>query len=68
MRPKYDIVAACISSNMPSILSPEDVIISRCRSSFALSGLISDSVIMLDQLATVEKALIIAFWAKQMKI
>ncbi len=56
---KYDIVVAYISSNMPSIHSPEDVLISRCRSSFALSGLISDSVIMLDKLATVEKALII---------
>ena len=56
---KYDIVVAYISSNMPSIPSPEDVLIPRSRSSFALSGLISDSVIMLDKLATVEKALIV---------
>jgi mRNA interferase MazF len=35
---KYDIVVAYISSNMPSIHSPEDVLISRCGSSFALSG------------------------------
>jgi mRNA interferase MazF len=56
---KYDIVVAYISSNMPSIPSPENVLIPRSRSSFARSGLISDSVIMLDKLATVEKALII---------
>ncbi len=56
---KYDIVVAYISSNMPSIPSPEDVLITGSRSSFALSGLITDSVIMLDKLATVEKALII---------
>ena len=57
---KYDIVVAYISSNMPSIPSPEDVLITRSSSSFALSGLISDSVIMLDKLATVEKALVIS--------
>lgn len=56
---KYDIVVAYISSNVPLIPSPEDVLITRSRSSFALSGLVSDSVIMLDKLATVEKALII---------
>ena len=56
---KYDVVVAYISSNMPSIPSSEEVIISRSRPSFISSGLLSDSVIMLDKLATVEKALII---------
>lgn len=56
---KYDVVIAYISSNIPSDLSPEDVLIPQSRSSFALTGLLSDSVIMLDKLATVEKSLII---------
>jgi mRNA interferase MazF len=56
---KYDVVVAYISSNMPSIPSSEEVIISRSMPSFSSSGLLSNSVIMLDKLATVEKALII---------
>ncbi len=56
---KYDIVVAYISSNVPADLSPEDVVITQSRSSFALTGLLSDSVIMLDKLATIEKSLII---------
>jgi mRNA interferase MazF len=56
---KYDIVVAYISSVMPSAISPEDVLIPQSRSSFVGTGLLSDSVIMLDKLATVEKALII---------
>jgi mRNA interferase MazF len=56
---KYDIVVAYISPIMPSAISPEDVLIPKSRSSFALTGLLSDSVIMLDKLATIEKTLII---------
>ena len=56
---KYDIVVAYISSNTPSTPSPEDVLIQQSRASFAFTGLLSDSVIMLDKLATVEKSLII---------
>jgi mRNA interferase MazF len=56
---KYDIVVAYISSNMPSVPSPEDVLIPQSRPSFVGTGLLSDSVIMLDKLATVEKSLII---------
>jgi len=56
---KYDIVVAYISSNMPSAPSPEDVLIPQNRASFAFTGLLSDSVIMLDKLATVEKSLIV---------
>jgi mRNA interferase MazF len=55
---KYDIVVAYISSNIPADLSPEDVVITESSSSFALTGLLSDSVIILDKLATVEKSLI----------
>jgi mRNA interferase MazF len=56
---KYDVVVAYISSIMPPVMSPEDVLISQTRPSFASTGLINDSVIMLDKLATVEKSLII---------
>lgn len=56
---KYDIVVAYISSVMPSIPSPEDVLIPRSRPSFINTGLLSDSVIQLDKLATIEKSLII---------
>jgi mRNA interferase MazF len=56
---KYDIVVAYISSIMPSSISPEEVLIPKTRSSFVGTGLLSDSVIMLDKLATVVKSLII---------
>jgi len=56
---KYDIVVAYISSAIPSTISPEDVLVLQNRSSFAPTGLLSDSVIMLDKLVTVEKALVI---------
>jgi mRNA interferase MazF len=56
---KYDIVVAYISSVVPSVTSPEDVIVSQNKPSFVGTGLVSDSVIMLDKLATVEKSLII---------
>ena len=56
---KYDVVVAYISSVMPATPSPEDVLIPRSRSSFIRTGLISDSVIQLDKLATIEKSLII---------
>jgi mRNA interferase MazF len=56
---KYDVVVAYISSVMPSIPLPEDVLIPRSRPSFIRTGLISDSVIQLDKLATIEKSLII---------
>ena len=56
---KYDIVVAYISSSIPSTISSEDVLVLQSRASFARTGLLSDSVIMLDKLATVEKALVI---------
>lgn len=56
---KYDIVVAYISSVMPPVISPEDVLVPQSRPSFVGTGLLSDSVIMLDKLATVEKSLII---------
>lgn len=56
---KYDVVVAYISSVMPPVTSPEDVLIPQNRSSFTSTGLINDSVIMLDKLATLEKSLII---------
>ena len=56
---KYDIVVAYISSVIPSALSSEDVLVPQSWASFARTGLLSDSVIMLDKLATVEKALVI---------
>jgi mRNA interferase MazF len=56
---KYDIVVAYISSVMPLDPSSEDVLVPQSCSSFARTGLLSDSVIMLDKLATVEKSLII---------
>jgi mRNA interferase MazF len=56
---KYDVVVAYISSVMPSVPSPEDVLVPQSRPSFISSGLISDSVIQLDKLATIEKSLII---------
>jgi mRNA interferase MazF len=56
---KYDIVVAYISSVMPAIPSSEDVLVPQSRSSFARTGLITDSVIQLDKLATVDKSLII---------
>ena len=59
---KYDIVVAYISSAIPSTISSEDVLVPQSRSSFALTGLLSDSVIMLDKLATIEKALIICIF------
>jgi mRNA interferase MazF len=56
---KYDIIVAYISSVMPSVISQEDVLIPQSRHSFVGTGLISDSVIMLDKLATVEKSLVV---------
>jgi len=56
---KYDIVVAYISSVMPPVISPEDVLIPQSRPSFVGTGLLSDSVIMLDKLVTLEKSLII---------
>lgn len=58
---KYDIVVAYISSVMPSIPSSEDVLVPQSRSSFIRTGLITDLVIQLDKLATVDKSLIIRF-------
>jgi mRNA interferase MazF len=58
---KYDVIVAYISSVMPSVPSPTDVLIPRCRPSYMRTGLITDSVIMLDKLATVEKVLIQRF-------
>ncbi|MDD5256820.1 MAG: type II toxin-antitoxin system PemK/MazF family toxin [Methanothrix soehngenii] len=55
----FDIVVAYISSIMPSSISPEDVLIPKTRPSFVGTGLLSNSVIMLDKLATVEKSLIV---------
>jgi mRNA interferase MazF len=55
---KYDIVVAYISSVMPAIPSSEDVLVPRSRPSFNRTGLITDSVIQLDKLATVDKSLI----------
>ena len=56
---KYDIVVAYISSVMPFATSLEEVIVPQSLPSFVGTGLISDSVIMLDKLATVEKSLIV---------
>lgn len=56
---KYDIVVAYISSAIPSTISSEDVLVLQSRASFARTGLLSDSVIMLDKHATVEKVLVI---------
>jgi mRNA interferase MazF len=55
---RYDIVVAYISSIMPAIPSSEDVLVPKSRPSFNRTGLITDSVIQLDKLATVDKALI----------
>lgn len=44
---------------MPAIPSSEDVLVPQSRPSFARTGLITDSVIQLDKLATVDKSLII---------
>ena len=56
---KYDVVVAYISSAMPTVPSPEDVLVPQSRSSFIHTGLLSNSVIQLDKLATIEKSLII---------
>jgi len=56
---KYDVVVAYISSIIPSVTSPEEVLIPKTSSFFNVTGLINDSVIMLDKLATIEKSLII---------
>jgi len=56
---KYDVVVAYISSALPPVTSPADVLIPQTRPSFTSTGLVSDSAIMLDKLATVEKSLII---------
>jgi len=56
---KYDVVVAYISSVVPLALSSTDVLILQGNQSFIGTGLITDSVIMLDKLATVEKSLII---------
>jgi mRNA interferase MazF len=56
---KYDVVVAHISSIIPSASSSTDVLILQGERSFIRTGLITDSVIMLDKLATVEKSLII---------
>ena len=52
-------MVAYISSAIPSTISSEDVLVLQSRSSFGGTGLLSDSVIMLDKLATIEKALVI---------
>jgi mRNA interferase MazF len=57
---KYDVVVAYISSVVPAYSSPEDVLVLHGRPSFLRTGLITDSVIQLDKLATVEKSLIIS--------
>jgi len=56
---KYDIVVAYISSVLPSTISSEDVLVRQSQASFEGTGLLSDSVIMLDKLATIEKALVV---------
>ncbi len=56
---KNDVVVAYISSVLPSNLSPTDVLVSRTRASFIRTGLVTDSVIMLNKLATIERSLII---------
>jgi len=56
---KSDVVVAYISSVMPSNPSPTDVLVPRTCSSFKRTGLITDSVIMLNKVATVERSLII---------
>ena len=56
---KYDIVVAYISSVLPSTISSEDVLVRQSQASFKGTGLLSDSVIMLDKLATIEKALVV---------
>lgn len=56
---KYDVVVAYISSVVPVVPSSTDVQILQSGQSFFGTGLITDSVIMLDKLATVEKSLIV---------
>jgi mRNA interferase MazF len=56
---QYDIVVAYISSVIPSVVSSEDVLVLQSGPSFVSTGLLSDSVIMLDKLATLEKSLIL---------
>ena len=56
---KWDVVVAYISSIISPVTSPASVLILQTRPSFDGTGLISDSIIMLDKLATVEKSLII---------
>lgn len=56
---KYDVVVAYISSVVSLAPSSTDVLILQSKQSFIETGLITDSVIMLDKLATVEKSLII---------
>jgi mRNA interferase MazF len=56
---KYDVVVAYISSIVPSAFSSTDVLILQDNQSFIRTGLITESIIMLDKLATVEKTLII---------
>ncbi|MFB3764990.1 MAG: type II toxin-antitoxin system PemK/MazF family toxin [Methanotrichaceae archaeon] len=56
---KYDVVVAYISSVIPLAPSSTDVLILQGNQSFIGTGLITDSVITLDKLATVEKSLII---------
>jgi len=56
---KNDVVVAYISSVLPSNLSPMDVFVSRTCASFKRTGLITDSVLMLNKLATIERSLII---------
>ena len=56
---KSDVVVAYISSVLPSNPSPTDVLVPRTSASFKRTGLITDSVIMLNKVATVERSLII---------
>jgi mRNA interferase MazF len=56
---KYDVVVAYISSIIPSEPTLTDVLVPQDRTSFARTGLVTGSVIMLDKLATIEKSLII---------
>jgi mRNA interferase MazF len=56
---KDDVIVAYISSRVPERLSPAEVLVSCVSASFKGTGLLTDSVIMLNKPATVEKRLII---------
>ncbi|AET65560.1 hypothetical protein Mhar_2208 [Methanothrix harundinacea 6Ac] len=54
-----DVIVAYIYSRVPERLSPAEVLVSSASASFKGTGLLTDSVIMLNKPATVEKRLII---------